>query len=538
MLVFYNFNKTTFNQTTIMKTLIYFLFVIGLLSTIKCVKNDPNWLLYEENDDSRVVLQGFYWESYRHGHINEFPEITPGVTNINKFWYEIVSEKAPEIREGRFDVIWLPPCSKGSGNAGYGPTELFNPSNMYGDSAIHREMLAILWDNGIEPVADIVINHRNGTGSWAGFSKPNWGTQTICNNDEAFTDNNSEVYNLDVSLRGNDEEAVTYDENLDRTYSYNVYRDIDHTNNEVNNDIIKTLLFYKKLGYRGWRYDMAHGFHASRIAYYNRLTGPTFCVGEYDWGSHDAWRGWIYHSATDTTLYGQERLTTAPSVFDFSTYFSLKNAIGYDCNNSPNYDLLYGFGNGLGLLGDTTDGIYWKTKSVTFLENHDTGWRTNEDGSSQDGHDHDSFENNWQVEQAYAYTLTHPGIPCVFWKHYFDWGDELQNKIKALINARKVAGINSSSNLNLQNNARNKGIYAAMINGKEGQLYVRIGGDDNDWKPSDSGYSSYREYAFGNGWKVWISFKAQNRNESFQFSPLNDSIKGIPMPIKVEDIEL
>ena len=60
-------------------------------------------------------------------------------------------------------------------------------------------------------------------------------------------------------------------------------------------------------------------------------------------------------------------------------------------------------------MGDTTDGVPWKQRAVTFVENHDTGYRTNEDGSPQQGHSFDSFQNNWEVEQAYAYILTHPG---------------------------------------------------------------------------------------------------------------------------------
>jgi hypothetical protein len=46
--------------------------------------------------------------------------------------------------------------------------------------------------------------------------------------------------------------------------------------------------------------------------------------------------------------------------------------------------------------------------------------------------------------------LTHPGVPTVFWKHYFDWGADLQNKIRALINARKVAGLHAGSALHHQ----------------------------------------------------------------------------------------
>jgi alpha-amylase len=155
-------------------------------------------------------------------------------------------------------------------------------------------------------------------------------------------------------------------------------------------------------------------------------------------------------------------------------------------------------------VGDTTDGLPWKNRAVTFLENHDTGYRTKEDGTPEPGHQFDSFANNWQVEQAYAQILTHPGVPSVYWKHYFDWGSDLQNKIRALINARKVAGINAGSQVDLQENAKYSGVYAARITGRSGELYVRIGGSDQQWQPSASGYSDYREYAQGAGWKVWV----------------------------------
>ncbi|MEI8378919.1 MAG: alpha-amylase C-terminal beta-sheet domain-containing protein [Planctomycetota bacterium] len=174
-------------------------------------------------------------------------------------------------------------------------------------------------------------------------------------------------------------------------------------------------------------------------------------------------------------------------------------------DNKGNYRNWYGLDNGNGMMGDTTDGMPWKNRSVTFLENHDTGYRTDEDGNPQPGHSNDNFQNGWEVEQGYAYILTHPGVPCVYWKHYFDWGLRLQSRIKALINARKVAKVTSGSPLFVQQNAKNKGVYAARIQGDKGDLYVRIGGSDDDWQPSFSNYANYREYAFGDGWKVWVA---------------------------------
>jgi alpha-amylase len=354
-------------------------------------------------------------------------------------------------------------------------------------------MLEALLQNGVEPVADIVINHRDGSSRWADFQNPDWGPWAITRDDEAFTNPESELFELPVEQRGAAEELpAAYAGHGGTTYSYASFRDIDHSSKAVRRDILRYLLQLKSLGYRGWRYDMVHGYHARWLARYNRATEPTFSVGEYDWDKQGAQRGWIWHSATQ-----HDDLSTASSVFDFNTFFTLKDHKG-------DYTAWYGYGNGIGLIGDTTDGIAWKNRAVTFLENHDTGYRTHEDGTPQEHHERDNFLNDWQVEQGYAYLLTHPGVPTVYWKHYFDWGQDLRERIKALINARRVAGVHAGSVLYTQDNARARGVYAARVVGRHGNLYVRIGGSDADWQPQFSDYQEYREYAAGTGWKVWV----------------------------------
>jgi alpha-amylase len=457
-------------------------------------------------EDNRVMLQGFYWESYRHGH-PEFPRFG------EKTWYQIVTDLAPAMRDARFDLIWLPPPSfSGNLSAGYNPKEYFNLNNSYGNFKQHRTMLTTLLNNGIEPVADIVVNHRDGVNGWADFRNPDWGTWAITRDDEAFTNPASEVFGTPEDQRGAPEERpIEYTVHGGTSYAYDSFRDIDHTNEQVRRDIIRYLLQLRSMGYRGWRYDMVHGFHARWIAVYNRATQPTFSVGEYDWGAHDDQRGWIWHTAAN---FGD--LATASSVFDFSTFFILKD-------NKENYTAWYGHGSGIGMVGDLTDGHRWRDRAVTFLENHDTGYRTNEDGTPQQHHEHDSFAVNWEVEQAYAHILTHPGVPTVYWKHYFDHGTDLQNKIRALINARKVAGVHAGSALHLQSNARMRGVYGARIVGRNGDLYVRIGGSDIDWQPYYSGYRDYREYAQGDDWKVWVGLP---ENPSIQ-----DALLNTPLPI-------
>ncbi|WP_207231784.1 alpha-amylase family glycosyl hydrolase [Edaphobacter modestus] len=359
-------------------------------------------------DDDRVMLQGFYYESYRFGHPDKFPG------HGTQLWYEIVKADAPAIAAANFDLVWMPPPSyAGDFSLGYNPKRYFRLDNSFGSRKQQQAALAALLNSGVEPIADIVINHRDGINSWADFKDPSWGTWSICTDDEAFINPSSGVANTPAEQRGKCEEVVSY--RPGSTYAYSSFRDLAHTDVRVRRDIVRYLLALQSLGYRGWRYDMVHGYGAQWISLYNGITKPTFSVGEYDWTQQAEERGWIWATATDNTAAGAAHLKTSSDVFDFETQFGLKSIVG------SAYTQLYGFGNGIGLAGDTTDGMPWKQRAVTFVENHDTGFRTNDDGTPQSDHRSDSFANNWQVEQAYAIVLTHPGIPCVYWKHYFEW---------------------------------------------------------------------------------------------------------------------
>ncbi len=453
-------------------------------------------------DDGRVLLQGFYWESHRFGHPDRFPD------RGSKHWYAIVQADAADLRAGRFDMVWLPPpCFAGNNSAGYNPKEYWNLNNSYGTFAEQRALLQTLRQDGIAPVADIVINHRDATTGWTGFQNPAWGLWAICGDNSAFTDSRSPAFGTPTALRGAPKQRPYPYSNDWTCYNYPDFRDVDHSSPRVRRDILRYLLELKSAGYEGWRYDMAQGYLARWIALYNKRTHPTFSVGEYFWDKQPEQRGWAWYTATTPG-----DLSTASDVFDFITEFTLKDHKGQ-------YDALYGenANGGLGLVGDSTDAVPWKERAVTFLENHDTGYRTQDDGTPEQGHDHDSFQNNWEVEQGYAYILTHPGVPCVYWKHYEEWGKGLHDKIVALINARKVAGVNAASALHPQNNARAHRVYAAKVQGTHGVLYVRIGGEDADWQPSLSHYAGYREYASGEHWKVWVALPG---NPPVQQAPL------------------
>ena len=138
----------------------------------------------------------------------------------------------------------------------------------------------------------------------------------------------------------------------------------------------------------------------------------------------------------------------------------------------------------------TIDGIptgaigWWPSMCVTFLDDHDT---------ASDGTTNQPFGDGDQVLQGYAYIMTHPGIPCVFWAHYFDWGSGIQQTIGQLISIRKTAGLNSGSVVNIVA-ADDQQKYAAIIDGK---VALKLG--PAPWDPGP-GWSVATS---GNDFAVW-----------------------------------
>ena len=90
-------------------------------------------------DDDRVMLQGFYRESSRHGY-PQFPQ------SGSDHWYTIIKREASTIRAGRFDPAWLPPSSaSGEFSAGYNSRQYFMLDNSYGDFSEHQAAVKRFW---------------------------------------------------------------------------------------------------------------------------------------------------------------------------------------------------------------------------------------------------------------------------------------------------------------------------------------------------------------------------------------------------------
>ncbi|WP_421877004.1 glucan 1,4-alpha-maltotetraohydrolase domain-containing protein [Marinoscillum sp.] len=395
------------------------------------------WVTAQVPNDDRVLLQGFYWEASH---------------DYTEDWYEYVEAKAADMDAAGIDMIWLPPPSNAGSLEGYLPRELNNFANNYGTLSEHQSLLSTLDGLGIEAIADIVINHRVGSTNWVDFTNPTWGTNAITADDEVW----SQPAYSSIGLRGNNDTGTPYA----------AARDVDHTQTFVQNDIKAFLDNLKAIGYDGWRYDFVHGFDPYYFTVYNGHTNPTFSVGE-NWNQDkQVVQDWIDD--------------TGSTAFDFSTYYSLKGVIR---DNNYSY---------LAYQGSPAGGIGWDPKNyTTFIENHDT----------PDYDPNNNVLNGTNVGQAYAYLLTHPGVPCIYWNHLYEWGSTVTNEIKALIQVRKEAGIHSQSPVTIHRSEN--GLYVASIDGDNFTVFIKMG--YSNWgDPANEGMGGvWQVAASGNNYAIW-----------------------------------
>jgi len=388
-------------------------------------RNTPEPRMYI-GDGREVLLQGFHWAS----HEGAFDH----ATRRRKSWYRILQENTAAIKSAGFTWVWFPPPSDSLAPEGYIPRRWNVLDTPYGSEAELRAALAAL-----EPVgalADVVLNHRVGTQTGgADFQDP------------AFPDNRAAVVRDDESGIGTG--------CRDTGEHHPSGRDLDHTNPDVCGAIKHYLQRLKSVGFRGWRYDLCKGYHGRFVGEYNEATAPEFSVGEFFDGDRQKLTHWV-----DTT----GGRTTA---FDFPTRYLLYEV----CFQDDYHKLRSTNGNRTvpgGLLG------IWPSRAVTFLDNHDTECRRDyEHGCHNDGTRHFPGET---VEMGYAYLLTHPGVPCVFWSHYFDWGGQTRQRIERLIKVRRVTGLHSRSGIDIKE--ASKGLYAAIV---DGRVAIKLG--SRDWCP-------------------------------------------------------
>jgi len=351
------------------------LFVVLIVSFLSCSQNTSN---EEQTIDSQgqdltkyltdkgVMMQAFYWD------------VEPRFE-----WWNTLAGKTQNWSKIGVDKLWLPPVSKGQSGGfsmGYDPSDYFDLGEFnqhgtiktrFGSKDDLLKLIASAHLNNIDVIADIVMGHNSG-GGLEFNSYRNKQTYTLFN---SLNGNASGLFNRSFedfhpnSIHASDEEALFFAE-----------QDLCHLQENVQNWFWKNdnsiAKYYKNtIGFDGWRFDYVKSFSPQFVkAWITEVGGWT--VGEFFDGNADVVRQWVTNSGA--------------KAFDFPNLFQMRDA--FDQNN-------------LRIL--QTGDMLWKTNpddAVTFVANHDT--------------DREPIIQNNKKLLAYAFILTHPGYPCIFYSDY------------------------------------------------------------------------------------------------------------------------
>ncbi|KIZ03679.1 hypothetical protein MNEG_4284 [Monoraphidium neglectum] len=365
-----------------------------------------------------VLFQGFGWESHKH----------------EEGWWRHVKARVPDLKKAGCTHLWLPPPSQSVSPQVPAPPRL---------AAMQAGPAAARAQQQQQP------GRPHPTGYMPG-----------------------QLYNLDASKYGNKDDlrgeridwgswAITSNDptfrgsgNADTGADYAAAPDLDHANPALRKALTEWLAWLQDhVGFGGWRLDFVKGYGAEFVdEYISKTVGrDALNVGEYwvdmSWngselavnqdGARQALCNWI----------DANKMSSA--AFDFPTKGILQEAVG----KTQYWRLRDGQGKAPGLLG------WWPEQAVTFTDNHDTG-------SSQQ---HWPFPGHL-MGAGYAHVLTHPGMPCVFWEHYFDWGHELRETIDKLVQLRKRNNVLSDSKLEIK--AAHHDLYFAVV---DARVAVKLG---------------------------------------------------------------
>jgi alpha-amylase len=255
--------------------------------------------------------------------------------------------------------------------------------------------------------------------------------------------------------------------NPDTGKSWSGCPDLDHTNPYVQDDIKAYLKWLRaKYGYSGFRYDYVMGFGGQYLGDYNTASAPEFSVGEYWTESADESENWL--KSTDFRS----------SVFDFPGKLqTLNHGLAAGNYNETAFDD--------GQCKRPTELMKrgYSRYLVTFVDNHDT-YR-------------EETRFTGDIPQAYAFILSAPGVPCVFWPHWIEY----KEVINQMIAVRKLVGIHSESDARVTNTS---GYYECTTTGDCGTLICRIG-DLPVAAPE-----GYETACSGNGWAFYVKRIACN----------------------------
>lgn len=393
---------------------------------------DPSYSTSAPAQCPDVLLQAFYWDSYEDKGYGR----TKWIDFLNK---TTTAGDTVAVEMGQwFDLVWLPPFSKSTGGTGYLPICYSGLDSDWGTKKNLVKLIDVLHRNGARVVADIVVNHAVAQSGWCKFATMNFGRYGIYRPDASWICNTDEL-NAQTDLSCTATGAP--DDGYGAEANYDSGRDWDHNQERVRN-MFKAYLNWLRNDIKidGFRYDYCKGFHNSHINDYNTAAEAYFSVMEM-------WDGNVGTLQSHLSDAGWNTLT-----FDFATKYQA-------FNNGVAADYYQGL-KGCGLLGAGKSRY-----AVTFLDSHDSFQR---DDNEFCGAGNAMTVCRDKIMQCYAFMLSMPGVPLVFFPHWVTFKEEL----KPLINARYKTGVHSESAVS---DEAGDGYYKATITGTNGQIRLLVG---------------------------------------------------------------
>ncbi len=347
--------------------------------------------------------------------------------------WERCAKQAAELKQAGINMVWLPPAYKGaagSQSVGYDVYDTYDlgefdqkgsVATKYGTKDAYLEAIKVLQEQGIEVLADVVLNHMMGAEAtenvaaeetsatdreqelggvqqiqaWTKFEFPARGGKysDFCWNASHFSGTDWDQAGGRKGIfrfEGKNWNRETDSEN--GNYDYLMGVDLDTENPETVQAVTDWGKWYlDTVGMDGFRLDavkhISFDFYREWLGNIRAHAGrEVFAVGEY-W-SREIGKLTHYLDVTGNSM----------SLFDVPLHFAFLQA----ATSNGQFDMGSIFGNSLVKMRPEN--------AVTFVDNHDT----------QPGQALVSFIPEWFKPIAYALILLRKeGIPCVFYGDYY-----------------------------------------------------------------------------------------------------------------------
>lgn len=383
-----------------------------------------------------ILFQTFYWDC-------------PKFEGKEGAWWSFLQGKISDLANIGITALWLPPSAKSShiDSMGYAPYDYYDHGEFdqkggvetwFGSTSELRSLVQTAHDHGMLVLGDAVLNHCD-----IGDEKE---YHPMLNKEmmTKYTPKSGKFLRDWTNFHPCEYSAADAGSFYGDLEGYDL-PDLCHDNPYTYLGVMEYIRYLKDrvngIGYDAFRYD-AVKYYDSWIVQSIQEWQKCFGVAEYWDGDKNAIKAYL------------DYIRWSCSAFDFPLFYTLRGM----CDN-PFYDMRWLWNSGMVFESPM--------HSVTFCDNHDT------DRSQPILND---------KLLAYAFILTHEGVPCVFWKDYYNYGLALSGSSGGIDNLCRIHRDYAGGVTNLLYSDNH--LYIAQRQGYQNKkgLIVAINSDSNKWR--------------------------------------------------------